>query len=154
MLRSSSDYYRFLIPCDSIRSDAALEPTFREQQSHLKDGFVNYSFRDTVSRAFGKKAAYNDKGHQLEWPFLTKLAPQVGLEPTTLRLTAGCSAIELLRNKLFQCRKSNASCPLASRFFIAKGLMSVKDSYVDGSENKPFSIFHCAFLSFHLDHLT
>ena len=26
------------------------------------------------------------------------LAPQVGLEPTTTRLTAGCSAIELLRN--------------------------------------------------------
>ena len=26
------------------------------------------------------------------------LAPQVGLEPTTLRLTAGCSAIELLRS--------------------------------------------------------
>ncbi len=25
-------------------------------------------------------------------------APQVGLEPTTLRLTAACSAIELLRN--------------------------------------------------------
>ena len=25
------------------------------------------------------------------------MAPQVGLEPTTLRLTAGCSAIELLR---------------------------------------------------------
>ncbi len=25
-------------------------------------------------------------------------APQVGLEPTTTRLTAGCSAIELLRN--------------------------------------------------------
>lgn len=25
------------------------------------------------------------------------LAPQVGLEPTTTRLTAGCSAIELLR---------------------------------------------------------
>jgi hypothetical protein len=29
------------------------------------------------------------------------LAPQVGLEPTTLRLTAECSAIELLRNILF-----------------------------------------------------
>ena len=29
-------------------------------------------------------------------PFLK--APQVGLEPTTLRLTAACSAIELLRN--------------------------------------------------------
>jgi hypothetical protein len=27
-----------------------------------------------------------------------ELAPQVGLEPTTLRLTAGCSAIELLRS--------------------------------------------------------
>src|SRR5689334_24682752 len=27
-----------------------------------------------------------------------KLAPEVGLEPTTLRLTAGCSAIELLRS--------------------------------------------------------
>ena len=28
-----------------------------------------------------------------------RLAPQVGFEPTTLRLTAGCSAIELLRNR-------------------------------------------------------
>jgi hypothetical protein len=28
------------------------------------------------------------------------LAPEVGLEPTTLRLTAECSAIELLRNIL------------------------------------------------------
>jgi hypothetical protein len=27
------------------------------------------------------------------------LAPQVGLEPTTLRLTAECSTIELLRSK-------------------------------------------------------
>ncbi len=30
---------------------------------------------------------------------LKRLAPQVGLEPTTLRLTAECSAIELLRSK-------------------------------------------------------
>ncbi len=28
---------------------------------------------------------------------LTELAPQVGFEPTTLRLTAGCSTLELLR---------------------------------------------------------
>src|SRR5262249_50383232 len=28
-----------------------------------------------------------------------RMAPQVGLEPTTLRLTAGCSAIELLRSR-------------------------------------------------------
>jgi hypothetical protein len=27
-----------------------------------------------------------------------RMAPQAGLEPATLRLTAGCSAIELLRN--------------------------------------------------------
>ena len=27
------------------------------------------------------------------------LAPEVGFEPTTLRLTAGCSTVELLRNK-------------------------------------------------------
>jgi hypothetical protein len=30
--------------------------------------------------------------------WLKEMAPQVGLEPTTLRLTAGCSAIELLRS--------------------------------------------------------
>ena len=29
-----------------------------------------------------------------------KLAPQVGLEPTTLRLTAECSTIELLRSNV------------------------------------------------------
>ena len=33
--------------------------------------------------------------------FLVVLAPQVGLEPTTLRLTAECSAIELLRHVRF-----------------------------------------------------
>ena len=32
----------------------------------------------------------------------TGLAPQVGFEPTTLRLTAGCSAVELLRNTVEQ----------------------------------------------------
>src|SRR5687767_6334493 len=36
--------------------------------------------------------------------FPKKLAPQVGLEPTTLRLTAECSAIELLRNERAQLR--------------------------------------------------
>ena len=35
-------------------------------------------------------------GHTFSMAY--KLAPQVGLEPTTLRLTAECSAIELLRN--------------------------------------------------------
>src|SRR5437762_13052474 len=30
--------------------------------------------------------------------FLINLAPQAGFEPATLRLTAGCSTVELLRN--------------------------------------------------------
>ena len=37
-----------------------------------------------------------------------RMAPQVGLEPTTLRLTAGCSAIELLRNNLGAPRRAGA----------------------------------------------
>ena len=35
--------------------------------------------------------------------FIGFLAPQVGLEPTTLRLTAECSAIELLRSVWRKC---------------------------------------------------
>ena len=36
------------------------------------------------------------------------MAPEVGLEPTTLRLTAECSAIELLRSVLEHERLSRA----------------------------------------------
>jgi hypothetical protein len=44
-------------------------------------------------------------GYRPDWPlqafdFKRSMAPQVGLEPTTLRLTAECSAIELLRSVL------------------------------------------------------
>jgi hypothetical protein len=39
---------------------------------------------------------------------MIRLAPQVGLEPTTLRLTVECSAIELLRNMLAVGRASEA----------------------------------------------
>ncbi len=65
------------------------------------------------SRKFYKNFSFCSQGAPTE-PFLTKMAtcrsagrhlfsfnnkaPQVGLEPTTLRLTAGCSAIELLRS--------------------------------------------------------
>jgi hypothetical protein len=35
-----------------------------------------------------------------------KMAPQVGFEPTTTRLTAECSTTELLRNKLKTKRRS------------------------------------------------
>ena len=44
------------------------------------------------------------------------MAPQVGLEPTTLRLTAECSAIELLRNIL--CLGLFAWLVSASRFRV------------------------------------
>jgi hypothetical protein len=39
---------------------------------------------------------------------LKRMAPQVGLEPTTLRLTAGCSAIELLRSVVAPLKKQGA----------------------------------------------
>ena len=38
--------------------------------------------------------------HKKALAFASALAPQEGLEPTTLRLTAECSAIELLRNSI------------------------------------------------------
>ena len=38
------------------------------------------------------------------------MAPEVGLEPTTLRLTAECSAIELLRSVLE--RETKSRCAL------------------------------------------
>ena len=46
-----------------------------------------------------------------------KMAPQVGLEPTTLRLTAGCSAIELLRSSGSDGRNySRMPCPVNMSF--------------------------------------
>ena len=53
------------------------------------------------------------------------LAPQVGLEPTTLRLTAECSAIELLRNITFKERDDYTAAlrfcqPLFYIFFRTK----------------------------------
>ena len=35
-----------------------------------------------------------------DFPWQKNLAPQVGLEPTTRRLTAGCSTTELLRSEV------------------------------------------------------
>ncbi len=56
----------------------------------------------------GQKAD-NKKGHSLSSApnFLKEMAPQVGLEPTTLRLTAGCSAIELLRSDVARTRHAH-----------------------------------------------
>ena len=39
------------------------------------------------------------------------LAPRVGFEPTTLRLTAGCSAAELSRNMMWQQPILPDGCP-------------------------------------------
>src|SRR5687767_494650 len=52
------------------------------------------------------------------------LAPQVRLELTTLRLTAGCSAIELLRNK--RPRIVVELMPERGEIFITDGSGSVK----------------------------
>jgi hypothetical protein len=47
----------------------------------------------------GKRSAWQKEKAAGVFPAAFKvMAPQVGLEPTTLRLTAECSAIELLRN--------------------------------------------------------
>jgi dihydropteroate synthase len=56
------------------------------------------------------------------------LAPQVGLEPTTLRLTAECSAIELLRN-VYRHRSRNAIRERTS--FITKRSLAVKTSALE-----------------------
>ena len=53
------------------------------------------------------------------------MAPQVGLEPTTLRLTAECSAIELLRNTRPTIAFGQA-LPWARKIFITDVGVSVK----------------------------
>jgi hypothetical protein len=59
---------------------------------------------------------------------LLNLAPQVGLEPTTLRLTAECSAIELLRNKRPHTVKNSVKG--AKRVFITNGKVMVKRGHI------------------------
>ena len=61
----------------------------------LRVSWVNDSKSASLGRPVNK-----EKGRRNYLPAAFKfVAPQVGLEPTTLRLTAECSAIELLRNK-------------------------------------------------------
>ena len=48
--------------------------------------------------------------------FGENLAPQVGLEPTTLRLTAECSTIELLRSMSANVASSVWQCSRSVRF--------------------------------------
>ena len=51
----------------------------------------------TKVRVLTLKTFQINKRMGLTHPFIYEKTPQVGLEPTTYRLTAGCSAIELLR---------------------------------------------------------
>jgi hypothetical protein len=68
---------------------------------------VEQDARNNQNLAGGAQKGTQSRPIKLRWfsKCLKKLAPQVGLEPTTLRLTAGCSAIELLRsgNTLLAC---------------------------------------------------
>ena len=54
-------------------------------------------------------------------------APQVGFEPTTLRLTAACSAVELLRKNKKNYIKSVGVCKLNMSEKVSK----LKTHYVD-----------------------
>ncbi len=67
-------------------SIAIVTLAWRPIDAHLK---TSASLGDHVPRAGGAFGGVSP------WE---EMAPQVGLEPTTLRLTAGCSAIELLRS--------------------------------------------------------
>ncbi len=57
-----------------------------------------------ISEGVTKSVAKRKSRFRGSYNSLILLAPQVGLEPTTLRLTAECSAIELLRSKAFKTR--------------------------------------------------
>ena len=62
---------------------------------------MSTKFSADFSTLEGKLEGKHEAGDRLATRFYHNpeqtLAPQVGLEPTTLRLTAECSAIELLR---------------------------------------------------------
>jgi hypothetical protein len=61
----------------------------------------------------------------------SNVAPRVGFEPTTLRLTAGCSAVELPRNK------ANASRLATSRASSRRGSLTTMRSHGQASPGCP-----------------
>ena len=75
------------------------------------------------------------------------MAPQVGLEPTTTRLTAGCSAIELLRN--MGSGNDLSSRTVSSQLLSAlKGLTSVFGMGTGGTPSSLSPEFVSEFVSF------
>ena len=99
---------------------------------------------------------------------LSAMAPQVGLEPTTTRLTAECSAIELLRNddaEIFRLSSSplmESGDDLLSRAVSSqvpsalRGLTSVFGMGTGGTllPLSPEIVFHFSLLRTHPDNCT
>ena len=73
---------------------AGVEPAFLESKSSV----LPLDDRAMVDVEGFEPSTYELSARRSTGLSYTSLAPQVGLEPTTLRLTAGCSTIELLGN--------------------------------------------------------
>src|ERR1039457_308115 len=78
---------------------AAIDPALRglvRRTGSSGNGWRYWGYHARRGKTHGRRC------RQLKGPELSekmKLAPQVGFEPTTLRLTAECSTVELLRSK-------------------------------------------------------
>ena len=87
--------------------DSAGQPWRARTERRTETGSSSKDYADAQGDAVNQRAPKSVEGKEL--------APQVGLEPTTLRLTAECSTIELLRsNELTSleqtdCRVSNTT---------------------------------------------
>ena len=78
---------------------------------HGADG----SERQAAAEANARSASNSVKFWRGVLGVIDSMAPEVGLEPTTLRLTAECSAIELLRNICGARENSRASSVITNR---------------------------------------
>ena len=76
-------------------------------------------------QSFPQSAKENSSGSTTKCQ--KRMAPQVGLEPTTLRLTAGCSAIELLRSVVSPGR---AASGVTSFYFVYNTAVRPQQSLV------------------------
>src|SRR5262245_13312072 len=84
------------------------------------------TFQSLEGKREGKYKSGRSAGTARLMFLLEILAPQVGLEPTTLRLTAECSAIELLRNS--RALHSVSGLCRARAVFITNEFGSVKEA--------------------------
>jgi hypothetical protein len=91
---------------DALEAILQKKPT-QAKQSQTPEAPQNQSPTPTIAKRFeaeslqkSLQSGYSEGHRGYGGPLSPRkeMAPQVGLEPTTLRLTAGCSAIELLRS--------------------------------------------------------